>query len=49
VSASSSARASGFPRLAIPPWEPGSVLVAWTDVSDPERSTVRVGLVEAGR
>ena len=46
VSSSSSARASGFPRMTIPPWSPTAALLAWTDVSDPERSRIRVALVE---
>lgn len=46
VSASSSARASGFPRTSLIPGAPESLLVAWTDVSDPDRSRVRVARVE---
>lgn len=32
-----------------PPWQPGSVLVAWTDASDAERPRVRVALVGEAR
>lgn len=46
VSGSSAARASGFARMARLPWDPRSVLVAWTDVSDPERSQIRLARVE---
>ena len=46
VSSSSAARASGFPRMTAPPWNPTATLLAWTDVSDPERSRVRVALGE---
>ena len=46
VSASSAARASGFPRMTLAPWDPDEVLLAWTDVTDPERSRVRVARVE---
>lgn len=46
VSGSSSARSSGFPRMTLIPWAPGSVLVSWTDVTDLERSTVRLAQVD---
>jgi hypothetical protein len=49
VASSSSARASGFPRMALAPWVPGAVLLTWTDVSDPDASVVRVALVEVPR
>lgn len=46
ISGSSSARASGFPRMTLLPWDPQAALVAWTDVSDPERSRIRLARVE---
>ena len=46
VSSSSAARASGFPRMTLVPWNPTGALLAWTDVSDPERSRIRVVLLE---
>jgi hypothetical protein len=46
VSSSSAVRASGFPRMTIPPWNASAALLAWTDVSDPERSRIRLALVE---
>ena len=49
VSSSTAARASGFPRMALLPWEPDSVLVAWTDVSEEEGSRVEVAAVEVPR
>lgn len=49
VSRSSSARASGFPRMSRVPWDPSGVILAWTDVSDPERSRIRVAHVELPR
>lgn len=49
VSRSSSSRSSGFPRLVLPPWDRGTALVAWTDVTDPERPRVRVASVEVPR
>lgn len=49
VSRSSSARASGFPRMARVPWDPAAVVLAWTDVSDPERSRIRAAQVELPR
>lgn len=44
VAPSSSARASGFPRLARV--EPAAILVAWTDVGDGQETRVRVARVE---
>ncbi len=46
VAASSAERASGFPRMAIVPWSPGEVVVAWTDVSVADRPQVRLARVE---
>jgi hypothetical protein len=46
VTTSTAARASGFPRMALVPWAPNSVLVAWTDVSGDEGSRVDVATVE---
>jgi hypothetical protein len=46
VAASSAARASGFPRMVLAPWNGTEVVMAWTDVSDPDRPRVRVARVE---
>jgi hypothetical protein len=48
VGRSSSARASGFPRMVSLPWAPDQVVLAWTDVSGEGGSTVRVARVEVG-
>lgn len=48
VSLSSSGRASGFPRLAPLPWARDQFAVAWTDVTDPDRSRVRIARLEVG-
>jgi hypothetical protein len=49
VTSSTTARASGFPRVSALPWDPESVLVAWTNVSDIEGSRVEVAKVEVPR
>jgi len=49
VSSSSTARASGFPRMVAAPWNPDEVLLAWTDVSDPDASQVRLVSVETSQ
>jgi hypothetical protein len=49
VTSSTAARASGFPRMALLPWAPESVLAAWTDVSGDEGSRVEVATVEVPR
>jgi len=46
VASSSSARASGFPRMVLTPWNDREVVMAWTDVSDADRPRVRVARVE---
>lgn len=46
VTGSSAARASGFPRIAPLPWEPTSMLVAWTDVSAEGGPQVKVARME---
>lgn len=46
VAGTQAARASGFPRMAVAPWDPASVLLAWTDVADPDASRVRLVRVE---
>ena len=48
VTPSSSARASGFPRMASIPWAPNKLLLAWTDASEAELSSVHVAQVEVG-
>ncbi|HSG06973.1 MAG TPA: sialidase family protein [Longimicrobiales bacterium] len=48
VGSSSSSRASGFPRMTSVPWAPNKLLVAWTDTSEGEHSSVRVAQVEVG-
>ncbi|HKJ01265.1 MAG TPA: sialidase family protein [Longimicrobiales bacterium] len=48
VAESSAARASGFPRMAALPWAPGQVMLAWTDVSEIDRSRIAVARVEVG-
>ena len=48
VARSSSARASGFPRMASVPWAPGRVMLAWTDASDADAPTVRMATAEVG-
>jgi len=48
VGRSSSARASGFPRMATVPWAPHQVVLAWTDTSDGGGPKVRVARVEVG-
>jgi hypothetical protein len=47
VTASTAARASGFPRMVSLPWAPDTVLVAWTDVAAEGGARVRVAMVEA--
>ena len=46
VARSSSARASGFPRMTLVPGEPSAALVAWTDVSDAQNPRVRIMRME---
>lgn len=46
VSASSSSRTSGFPRMVTSPWDPEAVFIAWTDVSDADAARVRLVSVE---
>lgn len=46
VSTSSSARAAGFPRMVLAPWNPDQVILAWTDVSVADAPRVRVQSVE---
>jgi len=46
VTTSSAERASGFPRMAQLPWDPGKILVAWTDVTEAESPGVRLTEVE---
>lgn len=48
VARSSSARASGFPRMTTAPWAPHQVLLAWTDIAEADASVVRVASVEVG-
>ncbi|MEJ2205554.1 MAG: sialidase family protein [Gemmatimonadota bacterium] len=49
VTASSAERASGFPRMAPLPWDPGRILLAWTDVTDAGSPGVRLTEVEVER
>ncbi len=49
VTSSSAERASGFPRMAEVPWDPGRVLLAWTDVSDATNPRIRMTAVEVKR
>jgi len=47
VTASTAARAGGFPRMVALPWAPDTVLVAWTDVAAEGGARVRVAMMEA--
>lgn len=47
VTASTAARAGGFPRMVALPWRPDTVVVAWTDVAAEGGARVRVALMEA--
>ena len=42
------ARADGFDEVLVREWAPGQVLLAWTDVSAADASTVRMARVEVG-
>lgn len=46
VSASSAARASGFPRMTVAPWDPSLLILAWTDVPDEGATRVRVARIQ---
>lgn len=46
VAGTQAVRASGFPRMAVAPWDPAAVLLAWTDVGDADAPRVRLVRVE---
>lgn len=42
VAGTRAARASGFPRMAIAPWDARAALLGWTDAADPDAPRVRL-------
>jgi hypothetical protein len=46
VASASATRASGFPRMALAPWDPSVVILAWTDVGDADATRVRMARIE---
>ncbi|MGD8321753.1 MAG: sialidase family protein [Gemmatimonadota bacterium] len=46
VASASAARASGFPRMALAPWDPSAVILAWTDVLEGDVTRVHAARIE---